>query len=145
MAEKYLSFLTSPSPQALSANASFHYITTTTTISEATAIVKHLQAQEKLLKKKSETVLSSVAGSDGVVIETETTIEFIRGGGAILPQMDDNMLADSVVVVPMVRPQSALTPCHDIQPYALAGSHCPVRLCRQDHPGSSALGPSHHA
>lgn len=103
MADSYLSFLRSPSASALASNASLHYITTTTSIHEPATIIKHLQAQEKQVKKKSETVLSTIESSNGVVLETETTFEFLRGGGTILPQMDDNMLADMLVVCPMVR------------------------------------------
>lgn len=102
MADTYLSFLRSPSESALASDAALHYITTTTSIHDCTAIIKHYQAQEKVLKKKSENVLSSYGSSDGAVVETETTFEFIRGGGTILPQMDDNMLADSIATLPMV-------------------------------------------
>ncbi|KAI4807111.1 hypothetical protein E4T44_11191, partial [Aureobasidium sp. EXF-8845] len=102
MADTYLSFLRSPSESALASNAALHYITTTTSIHESAAIIKHFQAQDKVVKKKSENVLSSFGTSDGAVVETDTTFEFIRGGGAILPQMDDNMLADSVASLPMV-------------------------------------------
>lgn len=102
MADTYLSFLRSPSESALASDAALHYITTTTSIHESAAIIKHFQAQDKVVKKKSENVLSSFGTSDGAVVETDTTFEFIRGGGAILPQMDDNMLADSVASLPMV-------------------------------------------
>lgn len=102
MANVYTEFLSSPSAAALASNASLHYITTTTSIIEANAIIKHLQAQEKLVKKKNETVLNTIVGGNDIVVETETTYEFIRGGGALLPQMDDNMLVDSLVVIPMV-------------------------------------------
>ncbi|THX61730.1 hypothetical protein D6C90_09032 [Aureobasidium pullulans] len=102
MADTYLSFLRSPSESALAHDAALHYITTTTSIHEASAIIKHFQTQDKVVKKKSEIVLSSFGTSDGAVVETDTTFEFVRGGGAILPQMDDNMLADSVASLPMV-------------------------------------------
>ena len=102
MAEAYLSFLRSPSESALAPGAALHYVTTTTSINEASAIIKHFQAQEKVVKKKSETVLSSFGSAIGAVVETETSFEFVRGGGAILPQMDDNMLADSIASVPLV-------------------------------------------
>ena len=109
MADTYLTFLRSPSESALASDAALHYITTTTSIHESAAILKHFQAQDKVVKKKSETVLSSFGSSDGAVVETDTTFEFIRGGGAILPQMDDNMLADSVASLPVVRTPPALT------------------------------------
>ena len=102
MADTYLSFLRSPSESALAHDAALHYITTTTSIHEPSAIIKHFQTQDKVVKKKSEIVLSSFGTSDGAVVETDTTFEFVRGGGAILPQMDDNMLADSVASLPMV-------------------------------------------
>jgi hypothetical protein len=109
MADTYLSFLRSPSESALASDAALHYITTTTSIHDSAAIIKHFQAQDKVVKKKSENVLSSFGTSDGAVVETDTTFEFIRGGGAILPQMDDNMLADSVASLPMVGTDLALT------------------------------------
>ncbi|GAB7356182.1 hypothetical protein MBLNU459_g6770t1 [Dothideomycetes sp. NU459] len=102
MADIYSSFLRAPTAAALAPNASLYYITTTTAINEPATIIKHLQAQEKQVKKKSETVLSAVESRNAVVLETETTFEFIRGGGTILPQMDDNMLSDIIVVCPMI-------------------------------------------
>lgn len=102
MANIYESFLNRPDASALAPNASLHYITTTTSINESTAIIKHLQAQDKLIKKKSETVINTVASGNAIVLETETVLEFVRGGGAILPNMDDNMLVDSIVTIPFV-------------------------------------------
>lgn len=102
MADIYQRFLASPSESLLTSNAALHYITTTSSIREPAAIVKHLQAQSKLVEKKSEVVLSSTESSNSVVLETETTLKFVRSGGLILPQMDDNMLADMTAVCPMV-------------------------------------------
>ena len=102
MANIYQSFLKSPSVSFLAPNASLHYITTTTSIHEPEAIIKHLQAQAKQVEKQSENILSSTESSNGICLETETTFKFVRGGGLILPQMDDNMLADMVAVCPMV-------------------------------------------
>ncbi|KAI5276272.1 hypothetical protein E4T47_00911 [Aureobasidium subglaciale] len=102
MADTYLSFLRSPTESALASDAALHYITTTTSIHESSAIIRHFQAQDKVVKKKSENILSSFGSSQNAVVETDTTFEFIRGGGAILPQMDDNMLVDSVATLPMV-------------------------------------------
>jgi len=103
MADIYQSFLRSPSVSSLAPNASLHYITTTTSFHEPEAIVKHLQAQAKQVEKRSENVLSCLESSNGVCLETETTFKFIRSGGVILPQMDDNLLADMEAVCPMVR------------------------------------------
>lgn len=102
MANTYQTFLASPSEALLAPNASLHYITTTTTIREPAAIIKHLQAQSKMVEKKSEEVLSCIESSNGVCLETETTFKFVKSGGLILPQMDDNMLADMTAVCPMV-------------------------------------------
>lgn len=105
MASTYTSFLASPNASALASNASIHYIPTTTSISDASAIVKHLLAQEKQVKKKSDKQLSVILGQDGsLCMETETTLEFETGGGAYLPQLDDNLLSDRVVTFPLVGP-----------------------------------------
>lgn len=99
---KYEAFLASPSTGALADNASINYIPTLVTINEPTAILKHLSAQRKLLIKKSERVLSTIASSDGLCVDIDTTIEFIGGGGAFLPGLDDNFLSDKVVYFPVV-------------------------------------------
>lgn len=99
---KYEAYLAAPSTGALAEAASIHYVPTLTTINEPTGILKHLAAQQKLLKKKSERILSAIESSNGLCVDTETTIEFIAGGGAILPGLDDNFLSDKVVILPMV-------------------------------------------
>lgn len=99
----YQSFLATPSLTALSSDAaSLNYITTLTTINSAASIVKHLSAHQQVLKKKQETVLSAVESQDAICLDVETTLEFITGGGAYLPGLDDNFLADRVVTFPMV-------------------------------------------
>ena len=99
----YQSFLASPNASALDNNASLNYITTLTTINSATAIIKHHAAHQKVLTKKEEKILSCVEGSDALCLDVETTLEFITGGGAYLPGLDDNFLADRVVTFPMVK------------------------------------------
>lgn len=98
----YQSFLANPDPSALSDDASLSYITTLTTINTATAIIKHHIAHRKTLTKKEEKVLSYIESSDAVCLDIETTLEFLTGGGAYLPGLDDNFLADRVVTFPMV-------------------------------------------
>lgn len=98
----YQSFLKAPSAEALSDNASLNYITTLTTFNDATPIIKHLTTQAKALAKKAEKVLSAVEGDQAICLDIETTIEFISGGGAFLPGLDDNFLADHVVTLPTV-------------------------------------------
>lgn len=99
----YESFLASPNASSLNSDASYNYITTLTTIKTAVAIVKHHTAHQKVLTKKEERVLSCIEGSDALCLDVETTLEFMTGGGAYLPGLDDNFLADRVVTFPMVK------------------------------------------
>lgn len=98
----YQSYLANPTASNLSENASINYITTLTTINTAPAIVKHNAAHQKVLQKKEEKVLSCIEGNDAMCLDIETTLEFITGGGAYLPGLDDNFLSDRVVTFPMV-------------------------------------------
>ena len=98
----YQDYLADPSASVLRDNASLNYITTLTTINTAAAIVKHNTAHQKVLKKKAERVLSCIESSDAVCMDIETTLEFVIGGGAYLPGLDDNFLADRTVTFPMV-------------------------------------------
>jgi len=100
--DTYTRFLATPSSGALADNASLHYVTTTTSINDATAIIKHLSVQEKLLKKTKEKVLNVIESSNGLSVDMETTIEFTNGGGAYLPGLDDNFVTDRTVTFPMV-------------------------------------------
>ncbi|ORX93694.1 hypothetical protein BCR34DRAFT_608481 [Clohesyomyces aquaticus] len=102
LSAKYQAFLASPSPGALADNASLNYITTLTSINEPSAIIRHFAVQEKLLKKKADKVLSAVESANGLCLDVETTIEFISGGGAYLPGLDDNFVSDRTVTFPMV-------------------------------------------
>jgi hypothetical protein len=97
----YLRWLQSPTTAGLADNASLHYITTTTTISEPTAILKHLAAQAKQVEKKDEKVLNVVNDDNGAAIETSTTLQFRNGGGAYLPSIDSNLLDERTVVFPL--------------------------------------------
>ena len=99
----YQNFLTTPSLAALSNEAaSLNYIPTLTTINSAAAILKHFSAHQRVLKKNQENLLSAIESQDAVCLDVETTLEFITGGGAYLPGLDDNFLADRVVTFPMV-------------------------------------------
>jgi hypothetical protein len=110
---QYESFLSAPSSGALADNASINYIPTLTTIKEPTAILKHLATQAKLLTKKNERVLSTVESSDGLCVDVDTTIEFVAGGGAYLPGLDDNFLADRVVNFPVASVRKNFRPILD--------------------------------
>jgi hypothetical protein len=111
LAAKYKAFLANPSPSALaSEGASLHYITTLTSIYEAPAIMKHYAVQEKLLKKKEQKLLSVIESANALSVDVETTLEFIMGGGAYLPGLDDNFVSDRTVNFPMVCGQAQQAP-----------------------------------
>lgn len=102
LSAKYQAFLNSPSAGALADSATLHYITTLTSINDAAAILKHLAVQEKLVRKTGENVLSVVEGAHELALDVETTLEFLSGGGAYLPGLDDNFVSDRIVTFPMV-------------------------------------------
>jgi hypothetical protein len=103
LANIYESFLKNPTVEALADDATLNYITTLTTLQAAPAIVKHLASQQKLLRKKEEKLLSRIESPHAVCLDVETTIEFLSGGGAYLPGLDDNFLTDRTVTFPIVR------------------------------------------
>lgn len=98
----YKQFLAAPNPSLLASNASLHYITTLVTVHGANDIVKHMTGQVHDLKKNEEKFLDVVEGSNSLAAEVHTTIEFVAGGGAYLPSLDDNFLTDRVVTFPIV-------------------------------------------
>lgn len=102
MADLYQEFLRAPSASHLASNAALHYITTTTSISQPEAIIKHLQAQRKQVETVTQKVLSCLETRNGVCLEVEARFKFINGGGIILPQLDSNMIADMEATCPMV-------------------------------------------
>ena len=104
----YQSFLAAPSANFLATDdASLNYITTLTTIKGVAAITKHLSQQQSLLRKKEEKVISAIEGGNAISLDVETTVEFIRGGGAYLPGIDDNFLVDHVATLPIVSTRPA--------------------------------------
>lgn len=106
----YNNYITSPSAEILSDNASLHYVTTLTSINTSAAIIKHNNAHRKVLNKKEEKVLHCVESDDAVCLDMETTLELVAGGGAYLPGLDDNFVADRTVTFPMVSmPSSSQT------------------------------------
>ena len=98
----YRSYLTSDNANVLSDNACLHYIPTLTTINSSAAIARHNKAHVKILKKKNEVILNSIEADKALSLEIDTTIEFISGGGAYLPGLDDNFVADRTVIFPAV-------------------------------------------
>nr|OQO26133.1 hypothetical protein B0A51_04527 [Rachicladosporium sp. CCFEE 5018] len=102
MAATYKAFLNAPDASHLSPEASINYITTTTSISEPTAILKHLKAQLNHVTKKKEHIFNAIETSNALCLETETTLAFGSGGGAYLPGIDENLLDEREVTLPIV-------------------------------------------
>ncbi|TVY48640.1 hypothetical protein LOCC1_G003967 [Lachnellula occidentalis] len=98
----YKQFLTAPNSSFLASDASLHYITTLTTLHGSAEIIKYLNGQNHELKKKEEKFLDVVEGPDSLAVEVHTTLEFQTGGGAYLPSLDDNFLADRIVTFPII-------------------------------------------
>ncbi|KAJ9271991.1 hypothetical protein DTO212C5_2072 [Paecilomyces variotii] len=98
----YERFLADPASAPLASDVSLIYITTTTTVNEAGAVLKHLSSQQRIVKKKAEKIIGVVEASDSLCLDVETTLEFVDGGGAYLPSLDDNFLVDHVATFPTV-------------------------------------------
>ncbi|KAK5011599.1 hypothetical protein LTR39_004491, partial [Cryomyces antarcticus] len=102
LCDKYQQFLANPTAAALAdKSSSINYVPTLTTINQPAAIIKHLQTQAKIVKKKSEKVLGAIESSDALSADVEMTVEFLSGGGAYLPQVEENFLADRMATFPM--------------------------------------------
>ena len=98
----YERFLSSPDATSLAEIASFSYIPTLITVNNANPITAHLHTQNKsVVKKKSEKTIGAVEGSSALSLDVETTLEFISGGGAYLPGLE-NFVTDKVVTFPAV-------------------------------------------
>ncbi|KAH8889566.1 hypothetical protein GQ53DRAFT_219076 [Thozetella sp. PMI_491] len=98
----YKQFLAAPNSSALAADASLHYITSTTTFSGATEIIKHLATLRNQVKKKKEDALNVVEGANSIAVEIEASFEFLTGGGPYLPGLDDNFLTDRTVSLAII-------------------------------------------
>ena len=98
----YEKFITSTNPLDLAPDATLNYVTTLTTIRDQAQIVKHLETQNKnVARKMSQKIIGAVEGQNAVVLEVETTLEFISGGGAYLPRLE-NFVTDKIVTLPVV-------------------------------------------
>lgn len=118
--DSYQRFLAHPRNAPLAANASLIYVPTTTTIEGADAIATHTSRQASIVRKKSYQVINAIESSDALCLDIETTLEFLEGGGAYLPSLDDNFLADRVVTFPTVNtyPSDLVACCtaHNVPP-----------------------------
>ena len=98
----YERFLSSPNPLNLTESSSLHYIPTLTSFSQSGPIIKHLESQNKsVVKKKNEKTISAVEGGNSLALEIESTLEFMSGGGAYLPNLE-NFVTDKIVTFPTV-------------------------------------------
>jgi hypothetical protein len=113
----YKQFLAAPSSSALADNASLHYVTTTSSFTGATDIIKHLASVRNKIKKKKEDALFAIENQHALALEVDTTLEFVTSGGPYLPGLDDNFLADRTVYLAVV----SHTPAED--PFASSQSH----------------------
>lgn len=98
----YQGFLADPKSASLAPDMSLIYITTTTKFEQADSVLTHLSKQQTIVKKKSEQIISAIEAPDSLCLDVETTLEFVSGGGAYLPSLDDNFLADRVATFPTV-------------------------------------------
>ncbi|KAI1336415.1 hypothetical protein F5Y15DRAFT_206301 [Xylariaceae sp. FL0016] len=101
LAAAYKQFLDVPDASLLADEAALHYVTTTTSFRGPADIIKHLTSTRNHLKKKKQEFLSSVVGTNAVVVEVDTVIEFTTSGTPYLPNLDDNFLADRTVYLPI--------------------------------------------
>lgn len=99
----YKQFLAAPSSSLLAADATLHYVTTTTSFRGPVEIIKHVGNLANQVNKKKEEFLSVVEGQNAAAFEIDTTLEFVTSGGTYLPGLDDNFLADRTVYLPVVR------------------------------------------
>ncbi|KAG7293073.1 hypothetical protein NEMBOFW57_003119 [Staphylotrichum longicolle] len=95
----YKRFLAAPNSSDLADNASLHYVTTTSSFSGATEIIKHLGSVRNKIKKKKEDALFAIENQHALALEVDTALEFVTSGGPYLPGMDDNFLADRTVTL----------------------------------------------
>ena len=93
----------------LAANVSLIYVPTTTRIDGADAVTSHVRRQASIVEKQSEEIINVIESSNALCLDIEVTLKF-NGGGAYLPAMDDNFLADSVANISMVNSPRSRSP-----------------------------------
>ena len=107
----YEAFLGSPTVAALAENAALHYVPTLTTANDGNAVIRRLKTSN--VKRREERVLNAIEAQSALVVEVETTLEFVHDGGAYLPGLDGNFLADRVVTVLVVCSIPSVCPSRD--------------------------------
>lgn len=104
----YERFLASPTSDGLSENASLNYIPTLRTFTQSGPVIRHLESQSRNeVRKKEEKIIAAVEGQSSLALDVETKLEFISGGGAYLPGLE-NFVTDKTVTFPTVSPVSVL-------------------------------------
>ena len=102
----YERFLASPNPLSLTESASINYIPTLKTFAQPASVIRHLEDQNKNeVRKKAEKIIAAVEAHNALSLDVETTLEFISGGGAYLPGLE-NFVTDRIVTFPTVSPFS---------------------------------------
>ncbi|CAI7676932.1 unnamed protein product [Penicillium palitans] len=99
---EYQRFLDNPRSAKLADDVSMIYVPTTSKFEQADNVITHVLKNAKVVKTKSNQVISAIEGSDSLCLDMETTLEFTEGGGVYLPSLDDNFLADRVATFPTV-------------------------------------------
>ncbi|KAI9651985.1 MAG: hypothetical protein M1831_007277 [Alyxoria varia] len=97
----YRQFLIRPTLEALASDASIHYVPTLISVSESGDVMKHLKTQAEYLSRK-ENILNSLESGNTLCVEAETTVQFLLGGGAFLPNLDENFIADKTITFPVI-------------------------------------------
>ncbi|KAL2862040.1 hypothetical protein BJX68DRAFT_15878 [Aspergillus pseudodeflectus] len=98
----YQRFLSDPRSAPLAPDVSLIYITSTTEFNGAEAVLKHLTKQQHIIKTNSQTVIDAVQGSNALSLDIETALQFVSGGGAYLPNLDETFLLDRVAKFPTI-------------------------------------------
>ncbi|KAJ5971328.1 Nucleic acid-binding OB-fold [Penicillium vulpinum] len=99
---EYQRFLDNPRTAKLADDVSMIYVPTTTKFEQADNVITHVLKNAKVVKTKSNQIISAIEGSDSLCLDMETTLEFTEGGGVYLPSLDDNFLADRVATFPTI-------------------------------------------
>ncbi|KAJ8097913.1 hypothetical protein POJ06DRAFT_260455 [Lipomyces tetrasporus] len=99
--QTYKAFLQSPQDTHLSGNARVTYVTSGQAFDGPDAIISNAILNARHLKK-SEKITSTHIGSDSIVLETVTTIEFVNGTGSYVTGLDKNFVVNNTVVLPII-------------------------------------------
>lgn len=139
---KYKEFLANPTADAFAGDASLNYVPTTTSLTGATAILKHIKVQQSMVEKRTENFLNVIEGANGLCIETETTLHFVQGGGVYLLNLDDNFVSDKTVTLPIVSQPGLFLSWYACRLTLPLDPHCHLQRRGEDSADSAPLGPS---